>query len=185
MISAGTQNEFVEDLRWSPISGVSRPASAFPRMRDSEINRPRGDVGAESTLVGADVWPGQPRLQQRSRSSFGSISAIDALHSWARILEATATTEKIVVGRKPNCDRETMIFAARAPNAPSCGPDCRTPCRSAARAPHERFVDVTPFSLRRLRPLQRLVSRPYSAAATSSLRPFCPRQRRRPFQRPP
>jgi hypothetical protein len=28
--------------------------------------------------------------------------------------------------------------------------------RSAARAPHERFVDVTPISLRRLRPLQRV-----------------------------
>ena len=38
-------------------------------------------------------------------------------------------------------------------------PACRTPCRSAARAPHERFVDVTPISLRRLRPLQRLVRR--------------------------
>jgi hypothetical protein len=34
-----------------------------------------------------------------------------------------------------------------------------TPCRSAARAPHERSVDVTPISLRRLRPLQRLVRR--------------------------
>ncbi len=35
----------------------------------------------------------------------------------------------------------------------------RTPCRSAARTPHERSVDVTPISLRRLRPLQRLVRR--------------------------
>ena len=33
-----------------------------------------------------------------------------------------------------------------------------TPCRSAASPPHERFVDVTPISLRRDRPLQRLVS---------------------------
>ena len=33
----------------------------------------------------------------------------------------------------------------------------RTPCRSAASPPHERFVDVTPISLRRDRPLQRLV----------------------------
>jgi hypothetical protein len=35
----------------------------------------------------------------------------------------------------------------------------RTPCRSAANAPHERFADVTPMSLRRGRPLQRLVRR--------------------------
>ena len=35
----------------------------------------------------------------------------------------------------------------------------RTPCRSAANPPHERFVDVTPMSLRRGRPLQRLVGR--------------------------
>ena len=34
---------------------------------------------------------------------------------------------------------------------------CRTLCRSAATPPHERFVDVTPNSLRRGRPLQRLV----------------------------
>ena len=33
----------------------------------------------------------------------------------------------------------------------------RTPCRSAASPPHERFVDVTPISLRRVRQLQRLV----------------------------
>jgi len=32
-----------------------------------------------------------------------------------------------------------------------------TPCRSAASPPHERFADVTPISLRRDRPLQRLV----------------------------
>ncbi len=36
---------------------------------------------------------------------------------------------------------------------------CPTPCRSAASPPHERFVDVTPISLRRDRPLQRLVRR--------------------------
>ena len=35
----------------------------------------------------------------------------------------------------------------------------RTVCRSAANPPHERFVDVTPMSLRRGRPLQRLVRR--------------------------
>jgi hypothetical protein len=43
----------------------------------------------------------------------------------------------------------------------------RTPCRSAARAPHERFVDVTPISLRRLRPLQRLVGRRFLSAIAS------------------
>jgi hypothetical protein len=42
-----------------------------------------------------------------------------------------------------------------------------TPCRSAARAPHERFVDVTPISLRRLRPLQRLVGRRFLSAIVS------------------
>jgi hypothetical protein len=36
----------------------------------------------------------------------------------------------------------------------------RTPCRSAASPPHERFADVTPISLRRDRPLQRLVRQP-------------------------
>jgi len=34
-----------------------------------------------------------------------------------------------------------------------------TLCRSAASPPHERFVDVIPISLRRDRPLQRLVGR--------------------------
>jgi hypothetical protein len=129
MISAGTQNEFVENLRWSPISGVSRPASAFPRKRDREISRPRVDVGAESALIGANVWPAPSRLQRRSRSSFGSTPVIDALHNWPGILEAAVTTEKIVGGQQSNCDRETMAFAARTPNAPSRGPDCRTPCR--------------------------------------------------------
>jgi len=38
----------------------------------------------------------------------------------------------------------------------------RTPCRSAASPPHERFVDVTPISLRRDRPLQRLVGRSFA-----------------------
>ena len=54
-----------------------------------------------------------------------------------------------------------MSSMERHPTSPSTqvGCDCRTPCRSAARAPHERFVDVTPISLRRLRPLQRLVRR--------------------------
>jgi hypothetical protein len=60
MISTGAQNEFGEDLRWSPIFGVSRPASAFPRNRDRGINRPSGDVGAESALVGANVCPARP-----------------------------------------------------------------------------------------------------------------------------
>jgi hypothetical protein len=41
-----------------------------------------------------------------------------------------------------------------------------TICRSAASPPHERFVDVTPMSLRRDRPLQRLVRRRYEDAPT-------------------
>ena len=61
----------------------------------------------------------------------------------------------------------TSTIGARAPSPTYPSPSipselaavCRTPCRSAARAPHERFVDVTPISLRRLRPLQRLVRR--------------------------
>ena len=52
-----------------------------------------------------------------------------------------------------------MAVAARTPSTPSRGPDCPTHCRSAASPPHERFVDVTPMSLRRDRPLQRLVGR--------------------------
>ena len=54
-----------------------------------------------------------------------------------------------------------------SPNSPRLStfqlhPKCQvrpTICRSAASPPHKRFVDVTPMSLRRDRPLQRLVRR--------------------------
>ena len=59
-------------------------------------------------------------------------------------------------GSPTNLDREPPVN--RPPRSPLHPlPDCPTLCRSAARAPHERFVNVTPISLRRLRPLQRLV----------------------------
>ena len=50
-IFAGPLNDFVESLRWSPKSGASGPALAFPRKRVREISRPRDHVGTDATLV--------------------------------------------------------------------------------------------------------------------------------------
>ena len=161
MIFAGTLNEFVRSLRWLRKSGVRAPAKAFPRKRDREISRPRGAVGAKATQVGASAQPGPRQLPRRSRSSFGAIPTLGALRNRPRILEAVTTTAKIFGGKQSNCDRETMVFAARTPNAPSCGPVCRTPCRSAAstRPSEAREGD---------RPLQRHVIPPPGECAERS-----------------
>jgi len=60
-----------------------------------------------------------------------------------------------------------LTVGARTPSPNSSGPACPTICRSAARAPHERSADVTPMSLRRLRPLQRLVGQRFHSALAS------------------
>jgi hypothetical protein len=72
---------------------------------------------------------------------------------------------RIAANGAPRSDRSPDAVANTFPPAnirgtfPKPATVRRTLCRSAARAPHERFVDVTPISLRRLRPLQRLVRR--------------------------
>ena len=50
---------------------------------------------------------------------------------------------------------------------------CRTPCRSAAGTPPNRSVDVTPRSLRRPRPLQRLVRQRRGTARRSFSATYC------------
>ena len=71
--------------------------------------------------------------------------------------------------------RRVRMEAWRSGVSSSRGPDLQTKSlipggllMEAARAPHERFVDVTPISLRRLRPLQRLVRR---ARSPGTVRP--------------
>jgi len=139
------------------MSVTEAPVAAFSRWHESEINRPRDDVGAIATLAGAsDCLPHQdcggggaapsPKFQ---RSMPPAIGAESCGHSYKPNGRRRATTKV-----RPRADRRRR----QKPNAPSCGPVCPTPCRSAASPPHERFVDVTPISLRRDRPLQRLVS---------------------------
>jgi hypothetical protein len=71
----------------------------------------------------------------------------------------------------PRSGHPEFVFGSPAPSSRSepCHPRQvrRTPCRSAARAPHEQFADVTPISLRRLRPLQRLVRRRSDQSSSS------------------
>jgi hypothetical protein len=128
-MSAGPLGEFVENLGWWHWSDVRAPAMAFPRKRDREISRPRDDLGAESALAVTSARRASPRLLRRSRCSFCAILEIDANHIRRKSNRAAATTEKIVDGRQPNCGRAVKAFAARTPNAPSCGPDCRTSIR--------------------------------------------------------
>ena len=107
---------------------VSTPRVNFGERR-REISHSRDDRGSIAAPVVASAQPASPRLQRRSRGSFGVILEIDANHNWHRSNRTAVTTERIADGRQPNCDREQMAFADRTPCAPNCGPDCRTACR--------------------------------------------------------
>ena len=92
----------------------------------------------------------------------------------------SSKTRRVYTGQTPK--QGVVVTEIHGGSEPSAAKDCRlhpspsaipiasmihliinfvrpTPCRSAASPPHERFVDVTPISLRRDRPLQRLVRR--------------------------
>jgi len=99
---------------------------AFPRKRDREISRPRPDLGAGATLVVASARPASSRMSRRRQCSFKAILEIDANPPRLRSNRAAASFATIVDVRPRNCSREPMVFAARTPNAPSCGPDWRT-----------------------------------------------------------
>ena len=64
---------------------------------------------------------------------------------------------------RPGFRRLPPLHSSREQIRPSANrqrqkyPACRTPCRSAAGTPPNRFLDATPMSRRRPRPLQRLV----------------------------
>jgi hypothetical protein len=113
------------------MSVTEAPAAAFSRWHESEINRPRDDVGAKATLAGAsDCLPHQdcggggaapsPKFQ---RSPPPAIGAESRGHSYKPNGRRRATTKL-----RPRADRRRR----QKPNAPSCGPVCPTLYSTAA-----------------------------------------------------
>jgi hypothetical protein len=82
------------------MSETEAPAAAFSRWHESEINRPRNDVGAKATLAGAsDCLPHQD-WGGGGAGSFAEIPAINAPGNRRRILRPPATTQTIADGRQ-------------------------------------------------------------------------------------
>ena len=94
-----------------------------------EIGRPGDDRERKATPVVASAPPAHRGrcggVVAPSRQFRRSMPA--ALCAEAR--RPPRQTAEIADGRRHNCSRETMAFAARTPTAPRCGPACPTPCR--------------------------------------------------------